>query len=273
MQIDKLQSVGEKIYKRVEEKYKSLDRKGKKYFKIEKVLSENELDDEILTLLVQNCDKDLIGLMKNYACEVQKKKTKNNVEHFTDLYSPYQIETKDYPQPATLIKINFTLKTPYISRDDNEFYFMDNPVIKEKVYRVPMVRATGWKGMLRHSCFQSFWQKHKIDIQTIGTMPIEDKQRLREEDFNNFRFQLLNLFGTENDWGEMIWNGIYADLGLTQENFLTKYKKRFGEKNEGLQGRLYFYPTFFDNGINDLLDYQLINPHDRKYRFSKNGQF
>lgn len=53
------------------------------------------------------------------------------------------------PLYSFFIKITFTLKKPYLSRDDEEFYILDNPVCKDKVFKVPYVRPSSWKGALR----------------------------------------------------------------------------------------------------------------------------
>jgi len=34
------------------------------------------------------------------------------------------------------------LAKPYISKDDNPFYIIDNPIVRDKVFRMPMVRPT-----------------------------------------------------------------------------------------------------------------------------------
>lgn len=108
-----------------------------------------------------------------------------------------------------LIDLTFTLAKPYLSRDDNNFYIIDNPVVREKVFRWPMVRPSSWKGSLRHA----LWQ-----------------------------------------------------LGYLENN--EQIKRIFGETRSddtGQTGRLYLYPTFFDqSGL------EIINPHDRQNRVGKN---
>lgn len=53
------------------------------------------------------------------------------------------------PRGAWAIQFPFTLRTPYISRDDQTFHLLDNPLKKEWVFKVPYVAAPGWKGALR----------------------------------------------------------------------------------------------------------------------------
>ena len=51
--------------------------------------------------------------------------------------------------PHLFIKIIFNLRKPYLSRDDEDFYIIDNPIVKERVFKVPYIRSTTWKGALR----------------------------------------------------------------------------------------------------------------------------
>ena len=47
------------------------------------------------------------------------------------------------------ITIKFILEKPYLSKDDEDFYIMDNSIAKDKVFKVPYIRSTTWKGALR----------------------------------------------------------------------------------------------------------------------------
>lgn len=58
------------------------------------------------------------------------------------------------PNGSFLLKISFTLKKPYTSKDEGEFYVMDdrifeNPIVRDKLFYCPMVRPSTWKGNLR----------------------------------------------------------------------------------------------------------------------------
>lgn len=56
---------------------------------------------------------------------------------------------KHLPKGSFAIQFEFKLKKPYISKDDEPLYIIDNPVRKERVFKVPMVSASSWKGALR----------------------------------------------------------------------------------------------------------------------------
>lgn len=42
----------------------------------------------------------------------------------------------------------FQLQSPYFSRDDDELNIIQNPIRKENISKVPMLRASSWKGKL-----------------------------------------------------------------------------------------------------------------------------
>jgi CRISPR-associated protein Cmr2 len=59
------------------------------------------------------------------------------------------------------IKVGFELLTPWYSKDDRVLHVMDNPVRKDRVFGVPYMAASSWKGLLRWACrMQAGLQKH-----------------------------------------------------------------------------------------------------------------
>ncbi|MGH9822723.1 MAG: RAMP superfamily CRISPR-associated protein [Blastocatellia bacterium] len=68
------------------------------------------------------------------------------------------------PGLSFLLRIPFVLRQPYLSKDERDFYVLDNPLRRDRVFQTPMVAATGWKGALRNT----LWQLgHKEDDQVI----------------------------------------------------------------------------------------------------------
>jgi CRISPR-associated protein Cmr2 len=67
------------------------------------------------------------------------------------------------PPYSFSLSFNFELAQPYMSKDDNAFYIIDNPIVRDKVFRLPMVRASSWKGSLRHALWQL---RHQHDGET-----------------------------------------------------------------------------------------------------------
>lgn len=50
------------------------------------------------------------------------------------------------------IKFDFELKAPWYSKDDRPLHVLDNPLRKDRVFGVPFMAASSWKGLLRWSC-------------------------------------------------------------------------------------------------------------------------
>jgi CRISPR-associated protein Cmr2 len=167
------------------------------------------------------------------------------------------------PAHSFALQFTFKLRKPYLSRDDTEFYILENPVRKDKVFRLPMVSGTSWKGNLR-------WAAMKTDLE-----PAKDNHK----EFVERRLRHTLLFGSEKGLGTSQDWELFLDHRCTTD--LTHYDKceddKCGEVKEGyrhrlrehlrpraeeglphLAGRLRFYPTFFDQ-----ISLEVINPHPR----------
>ncbi len=73
------------------------------------------------------------------------------------------------PAFSFLVRIPFRLAKPYLSKDDRDFYLLDNPLRKEKVFKTPMVAATGWKGALRAALWQlGYGEEHEATLRLMG---------------------------------------------------------------------------------------------------------
>lgn len=192
-----------------------------------------------------------------------------------ELWTP-QIDRKTLLPHSLFLQFRFTLVKPFISRDDESFYIIENPVKKEKVFKVPMMAASGWKGNLRWAA-----GKHFVDELPAG---------LRIDTLNSAfdrRLGLIRVFGNENAAISTYFNrslaakiaqkeladlneNDYDDKTLVKsvaEKFQHYVKEKIPKTKEvsGVQGRLYFYPTFFDR-----IDLDVINPHNRTTRSGKN---
>ncbi len=170
---------------------------------------------------------------KNYQKLLEKYK-------FSDMsdYVPSSGILKIMPSYSFFLQFKFTLATPYISRDDEEFYICDNPIRKDKVFKVPMVSGSSWKGNMR-------WTAGKLLELKIN----DNDQKLKR------RKQLLKLFGHENEPEKRYFDSL---MQVNEDTFKNELKKC--SNKDGLRsGRLHFYPTFFNQ-----ISLEVINPHDRK---------
>jgi CRISPR-associated protein Cmr2 len=82
------------------------------------------------------------------------------------------------PFGSFYIQFKFKLLKPYISRNDNAFYIVDNAIVREKVFHLPMVRSTAWKGSLCHALWQSGYQNENEQINRMfGTANDEQPEK------------------------------------------------------------------------------------------------
>ena len=109
---------------------------------------------------------------KKSECELSY--LKNSVENIS-----FPFDQANIPKHAYLIEISFKLKKPYISRDDEDFYIIDNPIIKDKVFKVPMVRASTWKGALRFAAEKVDKNKGEIIKRLFGNDKRENENQKR----------------------------------------------------------------------------------------------
>ena len=229
-----------------------------------------------------------------------KFKEENNIKYF-------EVKDKDYkkakklnslPNINKLILYSFILQaqikliSPYFSHDDDNFYLIQNPCLKEKVFKVPMIRGSGWKGAIARA------GKEVInDLINKNSDSVEFKDSKLREYISSY----LRLFGTGSDdfrkLEQMLIDHIKKDKNLDKTKMIQFFlfelgfkltsedfnnwdnekkikdwiKKRlwdeFGKNNKlpvylrTHKGRAIFYPTYFDK-----LSLEIINPHNRKTR-------
>ncbi|WP_457753982.1 RAMP superfamily CRISPR-associated protein [Thermococcus sp.] len=144
-------------------------------------------------------------------------------------------DPKTLPAHSIYIQIKFMLKRPYLSRDDEDFYIIDNPIVKDKVFKLPMIRSTTWKGALRFAALKVF------------------EEELNREKWKETREKIFRLFGNEKDNFENYLNYLISNkIKNTQEDVDNEWKTHLRERGyitekiESFRGRLIFYPTFFD---------------------------
>jgi CRISPR-associated protein Cmr2 len=135
-------------------------------------------EDSFVTRYHMLVAKDEKNKADNLRSEWARGRLKVDLKPLPDTLKLPPIDLSQLPLGAFFVQFKFKLLKPYISRDDNQFYILDNPIVREKVFRCPMARATAWKGSLRHALWQLGYQEDDE----------EDKGK-----------QIRRLFGTAND--------------------------------------------------------------------------
>lgn len=189
-----------------------------------------------------------------------------------------------HPAPAVALEFVFTLEKPYLSRDDAPFYPIDNPVRKERIFRVPMVAPSTWKGSLRSAA-----------VDNLLLRPPDTGGDLVEE-----RIRLIKLFGDEKGASEEdldlpedapsaahdsapaaptpapgddgqpqsrplrpVLDDHFRQLGILRK-FRQREKACFLKDDSDeyrRKGRLHFLPSYFDG-----IELDVLNPRDRVTR-------
>lgn len=89
-------------------------------------------------------------------------------------------EPENLPRSSFFLHVDFTLRKPHISRGDEEFYIHKNPVTKEKIFKIPYIRASSWKGNLRWAVKRLFGDSKAV-IRIFGNEKGEkDQENLKK---------------------------------------------------------------------------------------------
>lgn len=85
------------------------------------------------------------------------------------------------PVYSFIIQFAFTLAKPYISRDEQELYIIDNPIRKDKIFSLPYVAPSSWKGSLRAALWHLGHKTEEEDIRLIfgNEKSVEEHEWLR----------------------------------------------------------------------------------------------
>jgi CRISPR-associated protein Cmr2 len=178
------------------------------------------------------------------------------------------------PPYSFALSAKIKLTAPYFSRDDDNSYLIDNPVLKERVFKAPMVRGSGWKGSMVAAAkkliindldnflpFARIFGLGSSEYRDLITSLTEEQDKLKSRIIKFSLFKLgLELdkedIDTINNEPQEFLNKIA--YGLTAENVKNKTLVSYLQPH---RGRAVFYPTFFNK-----LSLEIINPHDKKRR-------
>ncbi|NLV77631.1 MAG: CRISPR-associated protein [Tissierellia bacterium] len=185
----------------------------------------------------------------------------------------------------------FELESPYFSKDDDNLYIIQNPIIKEMISKIPMVKGSSWKGFLSSvalnklrenveskdipsiiSCYLSFVRIFGTGSETFRELEREIKKAIGEAERKNSTKLTETLFQyCVFDLGINI--NIKKDGTSINKQLIDEIiKKQNEQKVKNIfsvnKGRAIFYPTYFNK-----INYEVINPHDREKRVGINPIF
>jgi CRISPR/Cas system CMR subunit Cmr6 (Cas7 group RAMP superfamily) len=87
------------------------------------------------------------------------------------------------PKPSFAFAFKFKLQKSYISGDEPQVYIIDNPIVKDRLFGMPMVKPSTWKGHLRHAMREMLeWQPGQPDREVINRLfgPLKDEAELAQ---------------------------------------------------------------------------------------------
>ncbi|AZR72030.1 hypothetical protein BBF96_00575 [Anoxybacter fermentans] len=213
--------------------------------------SDKELEKELKTI-----KENLVKKMR----EEMKKEIQKKAEEYDNIFcNLYNENIEKLHKWACMLKIHFVFKEKYISRDDDNFYFIDNPVAKEKIFKIPIIHASSWKGNLHWASLRNYVAKYNLEERDAA------KNHKKEAIYAD-RVRLIKLYGTEHAAVTRYLDGLYKDIGLSGDEFKKFAAEELKTETLERRGRLSFYPNFFKE-----IDYEVINPLDRMKRSSKKG--
>lgn len=194
---------------------------------------------------------------KNRVCDSWQKTSFDSCQIPESFVSTLDSSTVEWlPRFSFMLRLPFELDKPYLSKDEKSFYLLDNPLRREKVFKIPMIAASSWKGALRAAMVQLLVQWW------TGLEASEKEERSNRKRFISWRIQLVRLFGTERgtNLDDKKYNHYLDKLGGEyQGRWFRRWLRRFISPSGFLAGRLHFYPTFFEK-----VALEVINPHNRK---------
>jgi len=112
---------------------------------------------------------------------------------YLNTFAAPTIDLSILPAYSFAIQLTFRLAQPYISRDEQSFYIIDNPVRKDKLFGLPYVASTSWKGSLRSALWHS---EHKDNDEAIRRLFGNEKNVEEDAKFHAGRLQFFPTFFT-----------------------------------------------------------------------------
>lgn len=102
--------------------------------------------------------------------------------YYRENFEAPKVDLAILPRYSFVLQFTFTLAQPYISRDEQDFYILDNPIRKDKVFELPYVASTSWKGSLRAALWKEGYREENEQIYRLfgNNKGEENQEKLHE---------------------------------------------------------------------------------------------
>ena len=195
----------------------------------------------------------------------EKDASEQKLKEFISRFIPYSF----------ILYAKIKLTAPYFSSDDDDFYLIQNPCLKEKVFKVPMVRGSGWKGVIAKAgkeLINNDMKYFEPYIRVFGTGSSEYRELIdnlsKDKDIKDklIKYTLFEL-------GIKLKKEDIEQINSNPKGYLKKLLSSKTDINnlsntpylQPHKGRAVFYPTYFGS-----FSLEIINPHSRKTRAGTN---
>lgn len=119
-----------------------------------------------------------IGDRKQYIKSIRNYYKRNQIDRYWSYAKWFIPNESNIPNDSILIKIEFKLKKPFISSDDEQFWpNPENPLCKDKVLRIPYIRPSSWKGSLRSVMRDRLKKPEAIIERLLGSEKAKEELR------------------------------------------------------------------------------------------------
>ena len=118
-----------------------------------------------------------------------------NIQDFwQNVFKTPAIDINVLPAFSFVLRFEFSLAQPFLSKDEQDFYIIDNPVRKDKVFRLPYIAPSSWKGCLK----AALWQLgYNDDTEAIRRLFGNKKGTEVPEEFHAGRLHFFPTFFTQ----------------------------------------------------------------------------
>jgi len=93
------------------------------------------------------------------------------------------------PPFSFVLSFSFELNKPCLSKDEETYHLLDNPVRKDKGFKTPVIAASGWKGALRYALWQQGYPEDDPSVRRLFGNPRECE---RHEELQAGRLQCFS---------------------------------------------------------------------------------
>jgi CRISPR-associated protein Cmr2 len=143
------------------------------------------------------------------------------------------------PLHTLALHFTFILSRPYISRDDSVFHVLDNPVKKERVFQLPFVAPSQWKGALRAAIRrENGWQDDHAELHRLFGESCDDEGQAGRlyfypTFFTRLGLEVINPHNRETGAGEQPLHFECVPAGATGDFTLLYVPGGPSAKNNG----------------------------------------